>query len=245
MSFQLPAFMRQQSTYEALIKSGEPLWVVNNTEPRGLLICTINDPMSGKPQKHEFQRTWVPFCLTEMLPIEVLQKSIEIRRLISKGLLKIIPHEEAMSMLSTPEGQREYERLMQSEFSKGSRMTDRKSEMLDTEQSVAAQKITSNTNPGVDYTQVTLHPKVQAWEMRVSVGELDGPSLMNEIRIHQAEFTRQDFEFMRAGQFPSEVKEYSNKSLTEGKFKKDAPVTAANAGQAKDNVSYESDWQVG
>ena len=82
-------YFNKQSKFEEKLNDGEPIYVLNNTEPRGVLICTINDPSSGKPRKLEFPKTWIPFCLTDMLPRNVISNSLELRQYINNGLLTL------------------------------------------------------------------------------------------------------------------------------------------------------------
>ena len=120
----------QVTSFDSLLRNNDSIYVENNTEPRGLLLCTINNPVSGKPEKLEFPRTWIPFCLTDMLPREVLERSLELRKMFNKGLLKYVPEEEAVKILSSTEGKAEFDRLMHSEFAKGGKMTERKQGMI-------------------------------------------------------------------------------------------------------------------
>ena len=227
-------------SFESLLKMGGAIFVENNTEPRGLLLCTINDPVSGKPQKLEFPRTWIPFCLTDMLPREVLERSIELRKMFSKGLLKYVPEDEATKILSSVEGQAEYARLHQSEFSRDGKMTDRKQTMINQLTQQQHDLTSAGANPNVQYDEANLHPKIKAWETRVIVGELDGAAMMSEIRIHSNEFTATDYQFLLAGQFPQEVKDYASQAVASGSVKA-APVQVPV--QKKQDASYEADWQ--
>lgn len=219
MSSTMLSGFKSKDSFKAMLDSGKDIYVLNNTEPRSLLICTVNDPISGKPQKLEFYRTWIPFCLTDMLPREVLEKSIEIRRFFQKGLLKLIPEEEAVKILDSNDGRQEYERLMQSEFTKGGKMTDRKQGMLDAERSAQMNLTSSGVNPNVQYNELNLHPKMRSWEMRSMVGELTGSVLLNELKIHANELSKDDVNFLISAQFPQEVKDHASELLKKGSFK--------------------------
>lgn len=232
---------RQVASFDSLLRNPGSIYVENNTEPRGLLLCTINNPVSGKPEKLEFPRTWIPMCLTDMLPREVLERSLELRKMFNKGLLKYIPEEEALKTLNSPEGRQEYDRLMQSEFSKDSRMTERKRGMIDQLAHQQHELTSAGANPNVQYDEANLHPKVKAWETRVIVGELDGAAMMSELRIHASEFSKSDFEFMLAAQFPQEVKDYASTALAAGNVKTESVLKKVEAKVAE--TTYEADWQ--
>jgi hypothetical protein len=229
-----------QTSFDDLIESGKKVYVVNNTEPRGLLLCTVIDALSGKPQKIEFHRTWIPFCLTDRLPRETLQKSIELRRYIDSQLLKLVPEDEAQRMLSSPRGQAEYRRLHHSVFSKGSAMTDAKRSLIEStkhQNDGGAHQV----NPSVQYLDLNLHPRIKAWEHRVSTGELNGITLVNELETHRLELTEQDMNYLVAGNFPQEVKEFASEALGSQSFNKE-PRSKTPESAPPRPAAYEPDW---
>ncbi len=226
--------------FDELFSAGKKIYVINNTEPKGLLSTTINDPISGKSIKLEFPRTWIPFCLTSMLPRNVLEHNIELRRTLQKNTLKIIPEEQAVEMLNSERGRKEYSRLTESEFAAGSRMNSaRKTAMVDAVRS-SKQAINSLDNPNVNQEELTLHPKMRPWEQRIVVGEIDGTALVNELEIHSGELTAADLQFLVAGQFPQEVKAYAQERINTGTYRSKAASTVGSIPMDK----YESDWDV-
>ena len=225
--------------FDELFNSGKKIYVINNTEPKGLLSTTINDPISGKAIKLEFPRTWIPFCLTSMLPRNVLEHNIELRRTLQKNTLKIIPEEQALELLNSERGRKEYSRLTESEFAAGSKMESaRKTAMVSAVRS-SQQAVNSLDNPSVNQEEMTLHPKMRAWEQRIVVGEIDGSVLINELEIHSGELTASDLQFLVAGQFPQDVKAYAQERISTGTFRSKA-VTAGSIPVDK----YESDWDI-
>ena len=230
---------RQITSFDALLRQSGSIYVENNTEPRGLLLCTINNPVSGKPEKLEFPRTWIPFCLTDMLPREVLERSLELRKMFNKGLLKYVPEEEALKILNSQEGKMEYDRLTLSEFVKGGKMTERKQTMIDQLSHQQHELTQAGLNPNIQYDEASLHPKIKAWETRIMVGELDGTAMMSELRIHGSEFTKTDYDYMLAGQFPQEVKDFASSAISAGNVKTEAIKKI----EPKAHETYEADWQ--
>lgn len=225
--------------FDELFSAGKKIYVINNTEPKGLLSTTINDPISGKSIKLEFPRTWIPFCLTSMLPRNVLEHNIELRRTLQKNTLKIIPEEQALELLNSERGRQEYSRLTESEFAAGSRMnSERKAAMVDTVRS-SKQAINSLDNPSVNQEELNLHPKMRPWEQKIVVGEIDGTVLINELEIHSGELTAADLQFLVAGQFPQEVKAYAQERINTGTYRSKA-TTVGSIPMDK----YESDWDI-
>lgn len=225
--------------FDDLLSAGKKIFVINNTEPKGLLSTTINDPISGKSLKLEFPRTWIPFCLTSMLPKNVLEHNIELRRTLQKNTLKIIPEEQALEMLNSERGRKEYSRLTESEFAAGSRTdSERKNAMVSAVRS-SQQSVHSLDNPHVNQDELNLHPKMRAWEQRIVVGEIDGSSLVNELEIHSGELTASDLQFLLAGQFPQDVKSYAQERINTGTFRSKSLTTGSMPVD-----SYESDWDI-
>jgi hypothetical protein len=227
------------SKFDELFTSGKKIYVINNTEPKGLLSTTINDPISGKSIKMEFPRTWIPFCLTSMLPRNVLEHNIELRRTLQKNTLKIIPEEQALEMLNSERGRKEYSRLTESDFAAGSKTeSSRKKDMVSAVRS-SQQAVNSLDNPHTNQEELTLHPKMRAWEQRIVVGEIDGPTLVNDLEIHSGELTVSDLQFLVAGQFPQDVKSYAQERMNTGTFRSKSLV----AGSIPVD-KYESDWDI-
>jgi len=225
--------------FDELFQANKKIYVINNTEPKGLLSTTINDPISGKSIKLEFPRTWIPFCLTSMLPRNVLEHNIELRRTLQKNTLKIISEEKAMEMLSSERGRKEYSRLNESVFAGGSHANSAQKASMVNAVRTSQQAVNSLNNPNVNYDEVALHPKLRAWEQRIVVGEIDGPALVNELEIHREELTAADLQFLITGQFPQEAKAYAQEMVSAGVFK--TKTVAASAG-ALPVETYESDW---
>jgi len=227
------------SLFQSLLASGQKIYVMNNIEPKGLYVITVTDPLSGKSKTLQFPRTWIPTCLTEKLPKGVLEQSIEIRDAMEMETLKIIPEEQAMSLLGTERGRNEYKRLNESKFAAGHK-SKAKTDML------ASAEITNQVKASMD-GQITgeeearfkLHPKMKGWEQRILVGEFDGPTLVNDLEIHKAELTEDDYQFLLTAQFPQDVKAFASEMLRGGSFR-EAPLVAVKPKEEK----YEADWDI-
>lgn len=231
------------SKFETALRNNRPVYVINNTEPRGLFVCTVSDPTSGKQVKLELQKTWIPYCLTDILPRNMLDTSVEIRNSLRKNILRVVDEKEAIAILSSTKGRAEYVRLNASEFTAGS--SGHRKDSLRESVSLTESTMASTGNPNIDTTQITLHPKMQAWEQRVAAGELDGSSLASELEIHRGELTEQDLQFILAGAFPSEAKEFATDALQTGDYRTSRPLTQGalfSTGGEPSAANYEADW---
>lgn len=238
---------------DAALLSGKPIYVINNTEPRGLLLCKVNDPTSGRPHNLEFYRTWIPFCLTEMLPVNAIAESIELRQYFRRRLLKLMRPSEAETLLKTPKAVKEYDRLVKSEFSQGASGDRKKGLMIAAEQARQAIGAEGPQNvpqqEGGPQLQVA-HPKLQTLEQRVAMKELDGPSVISELEIDSSAWTLEDLQFLLVGKFPQEVRDWAIDAMKAGQFRKESPIAQSPATPGlnlRDGVkaleqNYEADW---
>jgi len=231
--------------FESALRSDKPVYVINNTEPRGLFVCTVNDPTSGRQVKLELQKTWIPYCLTDILPRGILETSVEIRTSLRKNILRVVDEKEAVAILSSPKGQAEYARLNSSEFTSGS-TSARKTSLMESV-NLSNNAHLSTDNPNIDKATINLHPKIQAWEQRVAAGEMDGGSLCAELEIHRGELCEADLQFLLAGGFPREVKEFATDALQTGNYRTSGPLTKTsglftNNNATSENSGYEADW---
>jgi hypothetical protein len=231
------------SKFESALRNGKAIYVINNTEPRGLFVCTVSDPTSGRQVKLELQKTWIPYCLTDLLPRGILESSVEIRNSLRKNILRIIEESEAIAILSSPKGQTEYARLNSSEFTAGV-SGSRKTALADAV-AMTSGVSQSTENPNIDASQMNLHPKMQAWEQRVAAGEMDGSSLSSELEIHRGELTKSDLQFILAGAFPREAKEFATDALQTGSYRTGEPLNPTalfSPGGSPAEANYEADW---
>jgi hypothetical protein len=222
---------------ETALETQKRIYVLNNTDPRGQLICTVNDPISGKPKDLLIPRTWIPLCLTDMLPRESLN-SIELKKFFNQRTLKLMQEKEAQEVLSSPKGQKEFLRLMQSEFSVGGSGARKSAQLKVMDE--AKQTALENPDAAVRDT-VHIHPKIKTWEQRVMVGEMNGGALSTELEIHAPEFSLEDLQYLLSGQFPQEAKDFAYDALKTSKFR---PAERAEPTAKADKAEgYEADWE--
>lgn len=236
-----PAYT-QFGGFETALRGTEPIWVVNNSKPRSLLIMTVTDPLSGKAKTLEFYNTFIPFCLTDMLPRGVLEQSMELRTFLMKGILKMIPEAEAHAILTSDKGKKEYERLVTSEFAQGGKGSERVSAMEATHKSAQEQLANSTATSSVSVA-APVHAKLLGWESRCAAGELEGAALVSELEIYSDEFTQADCTWMLSSLMPQEAKDFASAKIHSGNFAVAAPVQSSQNTRAVDK-SYESDFDV-
>jgi hypothetical protein len=232
-------FVTPYRALENALKSGEPVWVLNNSIPKSRLHLTISDPLSGKAKSLEFPPTFIPFCVSDMVPRDILERSLELRTFIQKNILKFITEEEAVGIISSEKGRKEYARLNSSEFANTGVISDRVAEMIGSIES-AGQIL--NTTPTGDVAQPsTLHPKLKIWEDLLTVGTLDTDGLLSELDIYTNEFTKDDCEHLASGKYPDEVKAWAKGKLESGVYLNSPVVPTAATIAARVDESGEDD----
>lgn len=243
----LQRFTDPYRSYDAALKTGKSIWVLNNSIPKSLLIITITDPLSGRPKTLDFPRTFIPFCLSDMVPREILERSLELRNFVKKGVLKMIPEEEAMALIGSPEGQEEYARLNDSEFAdSGNGISVRAQEL---ERSMAEAALVRGRVAAVGETKPqpsNLHPMLKIWEDLVSVKAKTTADLLGDLRIHASELTEADCDYLQKGKYPAEVRKWAKEKVESGGALKNPIVTTEASTAAKSAVDddYEADFEI-
>lgn len=95
------------------LKKGEPIFV-KSAAGRGaaagdvIITCYGNE---GRSHTLIVPKTYIPIRLTDQAPSDLILNSPDFRRAVSMGLLIIVPVEEALEELASPDASREMERL--------------------------------------------------------------------------------------------------------------------------------------
>jgi len=240
------------SEFIKLLKDGSSVYVTNNTDPRGILMCTINNPLSGRSESFNIPKTWIPICLTDLLPVETLAGCTELRQYLQKGVLQLVDEGQAQAVLESPRAQKEFARLYSSEFAVGG--IGKRKDSLVSARNKAKEALAQQGHSADE--EVQLHPKVRGWERQAETGEIDGDVIANEIEIHKSELNQDDLNYILAGKFPQETKNVVSEVIKEGGYKRAPHASIIIAGntpfEGPRNVSqrkgletsYEGDWAV-
>jgi len=98
-----------------LIKDGEPLYLKNNSKPKGDVSIVVFRPDSSS-MLVVIPKTWIPICVTDQVPAELLKSSIDLRKFIRNRLLIPVNREEAENVLKGEDAQEELRRLYVSKY---------------------------------------------------------------------------------------------------------------------------------
>lgn len=84
-----------------LLDNGMPVYVLNRTIPRGIVVITFSD-QKGRGAKFELPKTHLPVPISDAIPTDMLRTSVDFRNFVTKGVIEILWPETAREQL-TPE----------------------------------------------------------------------------------------------------------------------------------------------
>ena len=121
------ATIAHSTNLDELLTSNVPIYVKNNTSPRGILVIDFSNPVTGQNLSYQVQKTWIPLEISAAIPKQTLGNSVDFRAYVVKGILQIIPQANAEKTLATKEAKEELKRINSSRFSemgKGNKKND-------------------------------------------------------------------------------------------------------------------------
>ena len=101
---------------DKLLDDNKPIYVLNNSNPRGILVISLVHPTTGNVTPIKIPVTWVPICVTDHVPPEQLRDSLDFRGYLRKGIIKLVDPDKAEKILASKEAKEELERINKSEF---------------------------------------------------------------------------------------------------------------------------------
>ena len=180
---------------EELLESNKPIYVINNTKDRGRVMLTLTHPGTGRIESVFIPVTWIPICITDMVPREMLKASLDFRKYVANGILKLVSPEEAQRILSTEDAKEELRRIYESDFArrdKSVKVPEPKEESRPTEE---------------------VNPKVQDIILRLESGSLNGKQAISKLKALGASLTKTDLSFLVANSPSDKVRSWAEKQL--------------------------------
>jgi hypothetical protein len=87
-------------------KSVREVWCLNNTKPKGEIALGVKS-QDGSVTLVTIAATWIPICLTEQVPKQMLLGSPDFRKLVSTGGITIVEPKMVLDLLGNPDIKRE------------------------------------------------------------------------------------------------------------------------------------------
>lgn len=185
------------TSLEKLLESNEPIYVVNNTKDRGRVMLTLTHPGTGRIESVYIPVTWIPICITDMVPREMLKASLDFRKYVANGILKIVPAEEAREILKSEEAQEELRRIYESDFARHEPETTK-----------AAEPVVEEPTPVEEVS-----PKVHDIILRLESGSLTPRQAISKLKSLAGSLTKVDLSFLVANSPSDQVRSWAEKQL--------------------------------
>lgn len=112
--------MENHITLEDSIKSGK-VFVLNKSKPKGDVLITFVQPGTGQQFVATIPKTWIPIAVSDNVPLNVLDASIDFRSYLKSHMLSLVPREEAEKILESTDAKEEIERIYTSKYAEGSK----------------------------------------------------------------------------------------------------------------------------
>jgi hypothetical protein len=202
-------------TVEWLIQNDLPVWVKNQTRPKGQVVLTVIHPGSGRASSIKIPRTHLPICLTDHAPPESLRQSQDLLALHRKGILDLVWPEDAEGELEREGVTHEMQRLQISQFSAHSTfVSDRVAE----DQKMADRANTTRSALDGNFTteqdqmqQIT--PRVIQFLEQYKSGDLSIKALLSELKTLESELSPTDCSYLIANGPEGQIKQFAQKLL--------------------------------
>ncbi len=106
----MEAQLKHITISEAEASKENALWVVNSSNPRGIVHLNTRDGM-GNSVAVSITTTWIPLDLTTQATKHAIISSPEFRKLVTMGLLKVVSPESAILFMESADAQKEAQRV--------------------------------------------------------------------------------------------------------------------------------------
>ena len=84
-------------------KSLKEVWILNETKPKGEIALEVKNRADGSATLVSIPPTWIPVCLTDQVPKQMLIDSPKFRAIISGGHIKLLDPAAVADILKDPE----------------------------------------------------------------------------------------------------------------------------------------------
>lgn len=115
--------MGRAPTLDELLNAKQPVYVRNNSNPRGQTYLTFVHPSGGKSKEILIPKTALPICISDNVSKQMLEESLSLRNLLQKNMLVLVWPKDALKELEDPDAQEEMKELYSSKFSGASKFS--------------------------------------------------------------------------------------------------------------------------
>lgn len=172
------------------------VWVINNSKPRGNISLTLTDSVAGKIAV-TIPVTFIPIDLTTQATKDAIVANPTFRKLVSMRMILICSEDYANSVMSTPEGEREHNRI------------------YNVLQSYNAEEASMSGYTEVESLKSVGEGQVSGFALTLCSGsELSDDDAMAAIRGQEGVLTKADYSYIAANSPHAKVKSFAAAKLT-------------------------------
>lgn len=213
---------KMKLTVDNLVKNDLPVYVTNQTSPRGQILINFVD-VGGRSRNVQIPPTFIPICLNDFIAPQTIRNSHDLRQYIRQGNLKLMAPKKAEAVLDTSEARTEKKRLQQRGRKARNAVIDARRKHLD-KQAVNANEGLPNEpeSPVPPENQYTpdkepgeqIQARVLSVVQRLNSGDLRVADAMGDLRGRADELTENDLSYLIA-QTTGQVRAWAQKELAQ------------------------------
>jgi len=180
---------------DEMIRANRSIFVLNtslfDSGTRGTIIVNFID---GSRKRHfEVPDTFIPLCITDSIPADILLSSPDFKALLNKGVLTLVDSDQAEDFLKTDEAKEEYDAIVLSQHSAAMRGVSLESATKRTFSQAAA--LTADIEETVTIDAVS--PRVRAKVDELDAGVITAKQFLAECKRHGEGFSEVDLYYVK------------------------------------------------
>ena len=181
-------------TLDNLIDNNKPVYVINNSNPRGVIVISIVHPATGNVTPITIPVTWIPICVTDIVPRKHLRDSLDFRGALRKNMLRLVDPDRARKVLATQEAKEEQKRLNESDYA-----------------------ATEGLNPKpvtAEGETEAINPRVMDIVIRLTSKDIGVSEALNRLKSLFTTLTKQDLSYILTNAPQKQIKAWAEKAIT-------------------------------
>lgn len=207
----------KQVSLNQLVKDGKPVYVKNNSKPKGLIVLNFTED-TGRNIGFQIPPTFIPLCLSDVIPADSILRSTSLRESLYKKVVILIDPEDAERELMSAEAQEELNALSVSVYSDAHTGTAIREQMersikesQDMVNPVGGQLSSAQPVQGDDI----IDPKVKAVLLRLDSKEISSKEALSSLRRMKDDMSMDDLSYVVSQIQEGAIKKFAMEALAE------------------------------
>ena len=183
---------------DEVLSNNKPVYVLNTSRPKGKVVIQFMEPSTGFRKAFQVHKTWIPLCVSESIPSEVIRHSMDFRQHLAKGILTLMDPEKAKKTLDDEDAKYEYKRLHRSEFASDTENeSDRVKDMMrNLDATGEQQRAAAKFQLDEEQKSQVVTPAVMDLVTRISGDAIKVRDALNEFRCIETELSENDCHYI-------------------------------------------------